>query len=166
MSPDEMKLQRDVPLSVADSKHERSFAIREADWNRIRGDVEKLEVGQSLIEHAPTWASTAAGAGAGTLITAIVLMASDSKTEPWLIPALWIAVFFSAAFAVCFWLVGSSERKRHNLDVKGVCDAMDTVSAPFNEKDSASRNAIEQAHSEYLENRARRRELARANTQD
>lgn len=144
MTPDEMNLQRDVPLSVADPKHERNLAIREADWKRVRREVASLEVGQSLIEHAPTWGATAAGAAIGTAVTAAVLMASDSQTEAWVIPALWITVFFAALFAVCFGLVGQSDRKRHNLGVEGVCEAMDEISAPLEASSAAPRATADQ----------------------
>jgi hypothetical protein len=136
MSPDGgLNIRQDVSVSVASPEAERRMAVRVADWNRIREDVEAL--GEPLVSKAMLWASVALGIGLTAAGIAVPLQLSTSTPDGW-VPALWVATAFSLVFALCFYLVGKRDDQRRGASCDRVCQDMDRVSEAHQRGDAGA----------------------------
>jgi len=99
--------------------------VNPTDWRRIRRNVEEL--GEPLTEKATTWAATALGAMIACALGLVSLLITEDELAAAVIVGFALATGFSLIFAVCFFLVGRTEKRRQRVSVDAVCDDMDDV---------------------------------------
>lgn len=95
-SESEIHYDTQTPISVPSKESEQRFAIRKADWKRIRRQLESVN---KPLEMLPVIYSASFGI-AGSSILAVLPIWDSTDIKPWVIPAYLFSFLASLALGI------------------------------------------------------------------
>jgi len=125
------KNREDYPTAVILPTAGSRFAIREKDWRRLRGMVERIR-GKSSVFDNGTWACIGLAAAFG--LTAISLPFSATELSSWVIPTCWVSSGACSVLAFFLFKMGRLQDRQMETSRDSCLDFMEHVQDDFHDE--------------------------------